>query len=74
LSGHTDNQGAADYNKTLSEARAKSVKDYLVTMEGIVEPRISIRGVGADEPIASNETEEGRAMNRRTEFRITEKR
>jgi outer membrane protein OmpA-like peptidoglycan-associated protein len=74
LSGHTDNQGAADYNKKLSEDRAKAVKDYLVVKEGIVEPRITIRGVGAEEPIATNDTEEGRALNRRTEFKIVEKR
>jgi outer membrane protein OmpA-like peptidoglycan-associated protein len=50
------------------------VKDYLVVKEGIVEPRITIRGVGAEEPIATNDTEEGRALNRRTEFKIVEKR
>ncbi len=70
LSGHTDNQGTAEYNKALSERRAEAVKKYLMTVEKIEPRRISTLGAGANSPIASNETEEGRAQNRRTEFKI----
>jgi len=70
LSGHTDNQGTAEYNKALSERRAEAVKKYLMSVEKIEPRRISTLGAGANSPIASNETEEGRAQNRRTEFKI----
>ena len=70
LSGHTDNQGTAEYNKALSERRAAAVKKYLMTVEKIEPRRISTLGAGANSPIASNDTEEGRAQNRRTEFKI----
>jgi len=70
LSGHTDNQGTAEYNKALSERRAEAVKKYLMTVEKIEPRRISTLGAGANSPIASNDTEEGRAQNRRTEFKI----
>lgn len=72
LSGHTDNQGTEERNKTLSENRAAAVKTYLVEREAIAETRIKTKGMGAAEPIASNDTEEGRALNRRTEFAIVE--
>ncbi len=70
LSGHTDNQGTSAYNKALSERRAEAVKKHLLTVEKIEAHRISTRGAGADSPISSNDTEEGRAQNRRTEFKI----
>jgi len=70
LSGHTDNQGTAEYNKALSERRAEAVKKYLITVEKIEPRRISTLGAGTNSPIASNDTEEGRAQNRRTEFKI----
>jgi outer membrane protein OmpA-like peptidoglycan-associated protein/Tol biopolymer transport system component len=69
VSGHTDNSGAADYNRQLSEKRALSVYNYLVK-SGIDKKRLSTKGFGPDKPVASNETEEGRQQNRRIEFRI----
>ncbi|NTW33926.1 MAG: OmpA family protein, partial [Bacteroidetes bacterium] len=72
ISGHTDNIGSAAYNKTLSEDRAKSVVDYLVK-KGIAASRLSYNGYGFGQPIASNDTEEGRQKNRRTEFKVVSK-
>ncbi len=69
ISGHTDNVGSAQYNKTLSERRAKSVVDYLIS-DGIKADRLTFKGYGFDIPIASNETDEGRQQNRRVEFKI----
>ncbi|MFB9119789.1 OmpA family protein [Bergeyella porcorum] len=68
--GHTDNKGAAAYNQTLSEKRAAAVKSYLVS-KGIAGSRMFTMGMGLREPIASNDTEAGRAQNRRVEFAIT---
>lgn len=67
--GHTDNEGTTEYNDELSQGRADSVKRHFVA-GGIDESRIETRGAGEKEPIASNDTEEGRAKNRRTEFKI----
>jgi outer membrane protein OmpA-like peptidoglycan-associated protein len=72
ISGHTDNIGASAYNKKLSEQRAKSVVDYLVG-KSIAADRLTFVGYGFDKPIATNDTEEGRQMNRRTEFKIISK-
>lgn len=69
LGGHTDNQGSDAYNLSLSLDRAKAVYDYLVS-KGIDSNRMSYKGYGATIPIATNETDEGRALNRRTEFKI----
>lgn len=69
ISGHTDNIGSAQYNKTLSERRAKAVVDYLIE-NGISANRLTYKGYGFDMPIAPNDTEEGRQQNRRTEFKI----
>lgn len=69
ISGHTDNIGSAAYNKKLSGERAKSVVDYLIS-KGIEATRLSYKGYGFDQPIAPNDTEVGRQMNRRTEFKI----
>lgn len=69
LSGHTDFMGKPKYNQRLSESRAKAVYSYLQNM-GIDNKRIKYRGYGATKPIADNETSEGRAKNRRVEFRI----
>ncbi len=71
ISGHTDSKGSATYNLKLSESRAKSVVDYLVT-KGIDKSRLTYKGYGFLKPIASNETEEGRQQNRRTEFKVTD--
>lgn len=70
IGGHTDNQGSENYNETLSLSRAKSVYDYLIS-KGISKDRLTYKGYGESTPIATNETEEGRATNRRTEFKIT---
>ena len=69
VSGHTDNVGAKAYNLSLSEKRSKAVYDYLVA-NGIPASRLSFKGYGDSKPIASNDTEEGRKQNRRTEFTI----
>lgn len=69
VAGHTDNTGTAEENLQLSSDRANAVKAYLVT-EGISEERVRAVGFGDTAPLGSNDTEEGRAQNRRTEFRI----
>lgn len=68
--GHTDSKGADDYNMKLSERRANSVKSYLVS-KGIASNRLFALGEGENMPVATNDTEEGRAKNRRVEFAIT---
>lgn len=68
--GYTDSTGADDYNLKLSEQRAASVKSYLVS-KGIASARIQTTGMGEADPIASNETKDGQAQNRRVEFAIT---
>lgn len=72
ISGHTDNVGSQEYNLELSKKRANSVKTYLEEM-GIEAIRLKSKGFGQTKPIAGNETEEGRAKNRRTEFKIIKK-
>lgn len=69
ISGHTDNTGTAEYNQALSENRAKSVVDYLIS-SSVLKERIVYKGYGFSEPVASNDTDEGRAQNRRTELKI----
>jgi outer membrane protein OmpA-like peptidoglycan-associated protein len=71
ISGHTDNVGGDAINQKLSENRAKAVVDYL-TSKGISTARLISKGYGKTQPIANNSTEEGRALNRRTEFKIIE--
>lgn len=72
IQGHTDNVGTIDYNQTLSEKRAKAVFDALV-QRGVDAKRLRWRGFGMSQPIAPNDTEEGRAKNRRTQFVILAK-
>ena len=72
LSGHTDNIGTASKNQQLSEERVLSVVNYLVK-KGIVRNRLEYRGYGPDKPIATNDTEENRQLNRRTEFKVLSK-
>ncbi len=67
VEGHTDSDGDPDMNMKLSEDRAKTVMDQLVSM-GIDKDRLSYKGFGESEPIASNDTPEGKASNRRVEF------
>jgi len=69
IGGHTDNQGNQSYNQLLSENRAKSVFQYLIN-HGISSQRVSYKGYGMSMPIRENDSEEGRAFNRRTEFTI----
>jgi outer membrane protein OmpA-like peptidoglycan-associated protein len=67
--GHTDRVGSAAYNQTLSERRASAAANYLIS-QGTNRTRISTRGMGEIEPVASNETELGRQQNRRVEVAI----
>lgn len=69
ISGHTDNVGSAEANLKLSEERAKSVVDYLLTL-GISAGRIVYKGYGESKPVTTNDTEEGKQLNRRVEFTI----
>ena len=71
LMGHTDDSGDAAANQSLSEQRALAVRRYLVDA-GIAANRLDSRGYGAERPLTTNDSEEGRARNRRTEFYITE--
>jgi outer membrane protein OmpA-like peptidoglycan-associated protein len=69
ISGHTDNTGTPEYNLGLSEKRAASVTGYLAS-HGISPDRMKARGYGLTQPVMTNDTEEGRAANRRTELKI----
>ena len=69
ISGHTDNSGSAEANRTLSQRRADSVKDHLISL-GCPAANIISKGYGADKPVADNTTEQGKAKNRRVEFKI----
>jgi len=71
VGGHTDNVGSDDTNMKLSHARAKSVMDFMIKA-GIDVNRMQAKGYGESQPVASNDTEEGRQANRRTEFVILE--
>lgn len=70
VQGHTDNKGTAEYNEKLSNQRAESVASY-VKANGIAASRVSTRGFGLTAPKYTNDTEDGRAQNRRVEFLIT---
>lgn len=67
VEGHTDNQGTEGKNLTLSQARADSVVEYLIT-RGVAKDRITAKGIGQERPIADNKSTEGRAQNRRVEI------
>jgi outer membrane protein OmpA-like peptidoglycan-associated protein len=69
VSGHTDNVGDDKMNQTLSLNRAKSVYDYLMN-NGIAAERLTYKGYGETQPVESNDTDKGRAANRRTEFKV----
>ena len=69
MSAHTDSRGSDEYNFTLSNNRAASVKDYILS-KGIAESRIISQGYGETKPVATNDTDEGRQLNRRVEFKI----
>jgi len=68
--GYTDSSGKVDYNLTLSKNRANTVKTYLIS-KGLVGSRLKTTGLGIADPIASNETVDGKSQNRRVEFAIT---
>ncbi|KVV15926.1 OmpA family protein [Flavobacterium sp. TMP13] len=70
LFGYTDNTGKAEYNLNLSKQRAQAVKTYLVS-KGLSSSRFKSEGLGIADPIASNDTADGRGQNRRVEFAIT---
>lgn len=72
IRGHTDIIGTSEYNKVLSENRAKAVYEFLANRD-INKERMTFAGFGFNKPISTNETDEGRALNRRTEFRIIKK-
>ena len=69
VQGHTDSTGARGYNMMLSRRRADAVKKALV-QRGVVNARLTTRGLGPSVPIADNKTDEGRAKNRRVEFKV----
>ncbi|MFD1009428.1 MULTISPECIES: OmpA family lipoprotein [Oceanisphaera] len=68
--GHTDNTGSASHNQALSERRAASVGQFLIS-QGAAANRFNIRGVGFNQPVASNSSENGRAQNRRVEITLS---
>jgi len=70
IQGHTDNIGSDNYNQKLSEARAKTVKDFL-TKNGVDASRLTTVGYGESKPIADNNSDAGRAQNRRVEFKVS---
>jgi OmpA-OmpF porin, OOP family len=72
VSGHTDNIGAADFNRQLSQQRADAVVSYLVA-KGVKAENLKSVGHGSDKPIADNATEEGRSTNRRVELHILQR-
>lgn len=72
ISGHTDSDGSDNYNKTLSQGRAKSVVDYLIS-QGIEPQKLTAVGYGKTRPIDTNLTQEGKAINRRVEFLLVKK-
>jgi outer membrane protein OmpA-like peptidoglycan-associated protein len=69
IAGHTDSRGTNEYNQTLSENRAEAVSTYLAS-KGIKRTRMTTKGYGETQPIATNDTEAGRSQNRRVEFQI----
>jgi outer membrane protein OmpA-like peptidoglycan-associated protein len=72
IGGHTDSRGADEYNNRLSKDRAQSVVNYLIE-NGIDKDRMTYKGYGKSQPVATNETPEGRQENRRVEFKIMSK-
>jgi OOP family OmpA-OmpF porin len=72
VQGHTDSDGASDYNESLSARRATTVRDYLAS-NGVAMDRMTTRGYGESQPVADNGTSEGKAQNRRVVLRIVER-
>jgi len=73
VQGHTDNRGGKKYNKKLSEKRAASVVKWLTKRGNVDASRLTSHGYGMEEPIAENDTADGRQKNRRVQFKIVEK-
>ena len=71
IEGHTDNEGTEEYNQSLSERRAKAVMEYLI-QKGVPANRLAFKGYGFSRPKASNDSEVGKAINRRVEFTIVQ--
>jgi OOP family OmpA-OmpF porin len=67
VGGHTDSKGSDEYNRSLSDRRARAVRDYLIS-KGISASRLESMGYGESDPITSNDTDAGRARNRRVEL------
>ena len=72
IAGHTDQRGDADYNRMLSEERAKAVREFLIERGNIHPARLNAEGYGSDEPVIEDDSDEAHAENRRVEFRILE--
>lgn len=72
IAGHTDNKGSDEYNETLSQGRSQAVVDYLIS-QGVDSYRLTAHGYGEAKPIETNDTETGRANNRRVEFTVVKK-
>jgi outer membrane protein OmpA-like peptidoglycan-associated protein len=72
IGGHTDSDGSETHNNQLSQNRAKAVYDYLIS-NGVEAERLTFKGYGESVPVEGNDTEEGRAKNRRTEFKVISK-
>jgi outer membrane protein OmpA-like peptidoglycan-associated protein len=70
MSAHTDSHGTDEYNFKLSDNRARSVMEYIIS-KGIAASRIISKGYGESKPVVDNDTDENRQMNRRVEFKIT---
>lgn len=70
VAGHTDSSGGENYNQRLSERRAQAVGDYLIR-GGVQSSRLNMLGYGESRPVASNDSEQGRAQNRRVEITVT---
>ena len=73
IAGHTDNVGTPEANTKLSKERAESVRDYLIKTYGLPHNLLIAQGLGATQPIASNDTPDGREKNRRVVFRVTQR-
>ena len=71
IHGHTDDRGDDNYNLNLSKNRAEAVYKYLTSQGAIAKERLSFEGFGEKKPVATNETPEGRQINRRVEFVVT---
>jgi len=70
LEGHTDSIGTDEYNMTLSQKRADTVRDYLIS-QGVQDANVSAVGLGKENPVASNDTDAGRQQNRRVEMVVS---